>query len=147
MGLDMFLRGKKYVYSTDETLRAKLNELGDLVDFKITELDFEAGYWRKANAIHRWFVDTVQDGRDDCGMYRVAHSQLRELRSLCKTLLEKKDSEMAQDEMPPQAGFFFGSTDIDDDYWQDLADTVAIIEALESREDFEYLDFDYQSSW
>ena len=26
---------------------------------------FEIGYWRKANAIHKYFVDTLQDGDDD----------------------------------------------------------------------------------
>lgn len=26
---------------------------------------FEFGYWRKANAIHKYFVDTLQDGVDD----------------------------------------------------------------------------------
>jgi hypothetical protein len=26
---------------------------------------FEVGYWRKANAIHQYFVDTLQDGVDD----------------------------------------------------------------------------------
>lgn len=26
----------------------------------------EIGYWRKANHIHKWFVDCVQDGEDDC---------------------------------------------------------------------------------
>ena len=26
----------------------------------------EAGYWRKANQIHGWFVNKCQDGVDDC---------------------------------------------------------------------------------
>jgi hypothetical protein len=28
------------------------------------------GYWRKANAIHRWFVEHVQDGNDDLARSR-----------------------------------------------------------------------------
>ena len=26
----------------------------------------QVGYWRKANQIHNWFVENVQDGEDDC---------------------------------------------------------------------------------
>jgi hypothetical protein len=29
------------------------------------EHSFEIGYWRKANAIHKYFVDTLQNGVDD----------------------------------------------------------------------------------
>ena len=38
----------------------------------------EVGYWRKANQIHKWFVDNVQDGVDDCGEYKVTKEQLIE---------------------------------------------------------------------
>ena len=44
----------------------------------------QVGYWRKANAIHQWFVDNVQDGEDDCDYHReVTRGDLIELRDLC----------------------------------------------------------------
>lgn len=38
----------------------------------------QVGYWRKANAIHKWFVDNIQDGEDDCGYYEVAPEYLED---------------------------------------------------------------------
>ena len=44
----------------------------------------QIGYWRKANAIHQWFVDNVQDGEDDCDYHReVTEEDLIALRDLC----------------------------------------------------------------
>ena len=46
-------------------------------------------YWRKANAIHAWFVDNVQDGEDDCEFHReVTKEDLAELRDACANVLE-----------------------------------------------------------
>ena len=47
------------------------------------------GYWRKANHIHKWFVDNVQDGEDDCREYDVSIEQLHELRNICFDILSK----------------------------------------------------------
>ena len=46
--------------------------------------EHEVMYWRKANAIHKWFVDNVQGGEDDCREYPVSNDQLIELRDTCK---------------------------------------------------------------
>ena len=49
----------------------------------------EVGYWRKANQIHKWFVENVQDGIDDCDYHReVTEDDLEELLSICQTVLE-----------------------------------------------------------
>lgn len=37
----------------------------------------EIAYWRKANHIHKWFVDNVQYGVDDCGTYEVTEADLK----------------------------------------------------------------------
>lgn len=47
----------------------------------------EIGYWRKANAIHRWFVENVQNGEDDCRDYFVTKEQLTELLNLVNQVL------------------------------------------------------------
>ena len=46
------------------------------------------GYWRKANQIHNWFVNNVQDGEDDCDIYEVTKDQLKELVVVCNEVLE-----------------------------------------------------------
>lgn len=45
-------------------------------------------YWRKANQIHRWFVENVQGGDDDCREYYVSREQLKELLTTVRTVLQ-----------------------------------------------------------
>jgi len=55
---------------------------------RISSIDEEVMYWRKANHIHAWFVDTVQKGVDDCGEYYVGDDGLRQLHSVCQKVIE-----------------------------------------------------------
>lgn len=147
MGLDMYLNKKVYVGANYKhrgiTGSIELKDaLGKRIPInlsKVTEVIESAAYWRKANMIHAWFVDNVQSGEDDCGSYDVSGDQLKELRDLCKKAIETKDASL----LPPQKGFFFGSTEIDDGYWQDLKDTIEQIDSL----DLENGDYEYHSSW
>lgn len=100
------------------------------------------GYWRKANAIHGWFIRTLANDVDDCKPVKVTREQLAELRKLC--LIVNADKKLAPVLLPPTQGFFFGSYDIDDCYFDDIRETVNIIDnALNSKKRVFY----YQSSW
>jgi len=68
MGLDQYLFGK--------------NSDGSLT---------EVAYWRKANAIHGWFVNNVQNGIDDCQESIVTREQLNELLSVCHEVIKVTD--------------------------------------------------------
>ena len=156
MGLDMYLHGKRYMSKffdeADAERQEKIAELfPELADRKgrfgdsspVNEVKIEAGYWRKANAIHKWFVDNVQGGTDDCGNYYVSREQLEELKKLCEKVLAFRH--LATECLPAQAGFFFGSQEYDEWYFTDLENTVKIIDdclALPASWDFEY-----HSSW
>jgi hypothetical protein len=49
----------------------------------------QVGYWRKANQIHNWFVENIQDGIDDCDYHReVTEEDLEELLDVCKRVLD-----------------------------------------------------------
>lgn len=49
----------------------------------------QVGYWRKANEIHNWFVENVQDGIDDCDYHHeVTEEMLELLRSTCKAVIK-----------------------------------------------------------
>ena len=155
MGLDMYLTATRYVskyfVNTDEetskTIGSLFPELAAFVDedgsVPIKGVRIEAGYWRKANAIHGWFVRNVQDGEDNCAKYPVQRDQLRELRDCCQQVLD--DPELADDLLPTESGFFFGSTSYDDYYFDDLRETIAIIDRSLALP--ELWDFEYQSSW
>lgn len=105
--------------------------------------DVSVAYWRKANQIHSWFVRNCQDGKDECQRSYVSRAQLEELRELCQKAISNKDASLLE----PQEGFFFGATDIDDYYWQDLADTVKQLDRILSNETFKDWEFEYHSSW
>jgi hypothetical protein len=111
--------------------------------------------WRKANAIHQWFVENIQDGEDDCRFHReVTESDLEELLNVCKTVLKscvlvdgKIQTSVAEELLPTQDGFFFGGTSYDEWYVADIKDTIEIIEKILKETDFDIYVIYYCSSW
>lgn len=139
--------------------------------------DRHGGRWRKANAIHRWFVENVQSGVDDCGDYYVSRERIEALRETCKRALAAAqvahgqpvhngttfragqepeqhfeqgraalNGEELAEILPTQGGFFFGPTDYDEYYLQDLEETVEKLDRVLSTTP-EYADFHYRASW
>jgi hypothetical protein len=156
MGLDMYLTKKIYIgahydhRNVEASVEIKVN--GNVINIKpkmISEIHERAAYWRKANHIHKWFVDNVQNGEDDCGDYEVTISQLKELVALCEQVLEKKDNEFSQENLPTQGGFFFGDTEYEAYYYEDVADTIKMLsEAVEGVFENDYeVSFEYHSYW
>lgn len=137
----------------------------------------EAGYWRKANAIHRWFVENVQNDVDDCRYYEVSKEQLEALLEICNEVLENcnlvdgrisngytfdangkkikqyiegkyiEDPSVADELLPTTEGFFFGSTDYDEYYIEYIRHTVDIIKDVLASTDFDREMIVYSSSW
>ncbi len=157
MGLDMYLSASKYLWDVRGEDKAIAEAIASAVDnpnlkgVETKSIDYSVGYWRKANAIHHWFVENCQGGIDDCRQAWISEDSLNELLSICKNvLLLKEKLPGSKDEiislLPTCEGFFFGSTDIDDEYFKDVESTVHIVEkALVLCG--EGLDIYYQSSW
>ena len=61
----------------------------------------------------------------------------------CRQAIFAKDPNL----LPPQAGFFFGSYDIDEWYWQDIKDTIKKIDRVLALPEMSKLSFYYTSSW
>jgi hypothetical protein len=102
----------------------------------------EAAYWRKANAVHAWFVRNVQNNVDDCGYYELTPEHLQNLVEVCNKVLDTKDANL----LPPQGGFFFGSIDVDDWYWADVKRTIEQVNNILNK-DWSKHRFFYHSSW
>ena len=153
MGLDMYLNGRKYLstWGEDAELHAEINKVteGLRKGLDIKYITVEAMYWRKANAIHNWFVKHVQNGVDDCGYYAVTQADLQNLLDVVTEVLE--DHSRAEELLPTQSGFFFGNTDYEDCYFQDLQHTEdKLTELLGKFEEGEIgwdWTFEYHSSW
>jgi hypothetical protein len=137
----------------------------------------QVGYWRKANQIHNWFVENIQDGVDDCCYHReVTEEDLMELLDVCKRVLDGcelvvgevcngykyedgirvpimeigkyvKDSSVAEELLPSTSGFFFGNTEYNEWYVEDIEDTIHILQKVLETTDFETQMIYYCSSW
>ena len=193
MGLDMYLsriereavpfieHDPDDIKTSDPALYAEmkpyLNKCGDPQFFQWESLFEEVGYWRKANQIHKWFVENVQEGEDDCGQYEVSFDQLRELRELCIKVATESvmtygkinngytfdgtgamkpiirpgmtiiNPEIAEELLPSQGGFFFGSTDYDEYYLDEVKNTIEIVNRVLKNTDPSEHAIYYSSSW
>lgn len=106
----------------------------------------EVAYWRKANEIHNWFVENVQDGEDDCQIHReLMASDLEELLVLCEEV--KADHSKAEELLPRVSGFFFGDQEYDAWYFEDLDSTIDQLSKLLKETDFDNEQLYYDSSW
>ena len=153
VGLDMYLNASKYLSDYIAAEKEKKEEMLKLFpELKayltkdtnpIKHVVAEVGYWRKANAIHNWFVQNVQEGEDDCKSYYVSRESLEELKNLCQRVLV--DNKLAQELLPPTSGFFFGSTEPDEYYFTDLRSTIEIIDRALALPNGWVIG--YQSSW
>ncbi len=154
MGLDMYLSARKYIGDWEHSGKEERKQYGAITKalglngFRCEgspHLYVEVGvcYWRKANQIHKWFVDTVQNGQDECQDSYVSREQLQNLLTLAKEVKEKRDPKL----LPTQKGFFFGSTEIDEGYWQDIDDTISQLTAVLENPVFKDWDFEYRASW
>jgi hypothetical protein len=76
---------------------------------------------------------------------------LKELLETVEKVLDSKSEEVAMKLLPPQEGFFFGSTEIDEYYWDDLEYTKnnlkKELEWFEKMPEDVYPCWEYKSSW
>ena len=168
MGLDMFLYREKYLggFMNKETVdeAKRLRRMMDIDEDQDDEYpsvvcSAQVGYWRKANQIHRYFVDKHGNGVDECQRIYVTIEDLKELRNICKKVLRSielvkgkvcdyytfegdkkvkhyvegnviKDPSVCEELLPTQEGFFFGSTSYDENYYEDIVRTVEILDRV-----------------
>ena len=145
---------------------------------KVTYIQEEVAYWRKSNQIHDWFVKNVQNGVDECQEAYVDPTKLKELLQICiivrdSTVIVKgrvnngytldknnekvyntvegmilEDHSAAEELLPTTSGFFFGGTDYDEYYMEDIKRTIKMLEeelAIEYGTD--QPEYYYRSSW
>jgi len=137
----------------------------------------QVGYWRKANQIHNWFVENIQDGVDDCSYHREVREQdILDLLNICQEVLDScelvegevcngykyedgvrvpimemgkyvKDPSVAERLLPSTSGFFFGNTEYNEWYVEDIEDTIHILRKILDTTNFETQMLYYCSSW
>lgn len=124
MGLDMYLYKKK----------ANVEKME------------EVAYWRKANQIRNWIVQNTEYEADaDCEDYLLDKETLENLVSDCKAVIANPT--LADELLPTKSGFFFGSTEYDDWYFEDLKLTIKQVEKILKETDWDNEDIYYYEWW
>jgi hypothetical protein len=182
MGLDMYLYKRTYVKkwehqsdenSFDVTVKRGGKTYPKIQPERISYIEEQIMYWRKANQIHGWFVDNTSVLEEEV-KYSVTKQDLENLLNTCEQVLEilnKSKKKVIQvengwssgertfcdvdvfdcedeimDLLPPTQGFFYGSSDINTYYEDTINETVRFLEREIPLCD-EYDEFEYYASW
>jgi hypothetical protein len=157
------------------TVKKGTKKFDEIKTERVSYVVEEVGYWRKFNALHEWFVQNCQGGIDDCRESSVSSEQIVEILEICKkvqtSLLSSpkntvsikigmgpdgdimddiqvfSDTSVAEELLPTQPGFFFGGTEYDEWYMENLSNTIELFEGLVSEDPEGYAEYSYHSSW
>jgi len=158
VGLDQYLSKREYVsgFSLSQE-KAKYDAIVEIMGWgdDVTQdspsmyVSATVAYWRKANAIHAWFVRECADGVDECQPIPVSQEKLEELLAIANKAAKDYDEGRlgeAASILVPTSGCFFGSTEVDEWFRADLGLTISQISKALSNAG-EYAEFTYQASW
>lgn len=158
MGLDMYLYLRKYEslgsWKEDNSLKVKdfyNEELADLAEehykynFLSKDTRYQIGYWRKFNALHNWFVKNCAGGEDNCKPVYVDYEDFKKLKTILSKI--KKDHNLAEELLPCSSGFFFGSQEYDEWYFEDIDYTLKLFRKIEPFIKEGNYDLMYEASW
>ena len=161
MGLDMYLHRIKSI-----RLNTKHPE----------HISKQVMYWRKANQIHNWFINNCAHGNMEITRMDVGREQLEDLLEVVETVLKEsklikgqirngqrgtvngyidimeagkliENDSVAKQLLPTQSGFFFGSTDYDQYYINDLKDTKKMLQKELKYDESNETQYEYLASW
>jgi hypothetical protein len=162
MGLDQYLDKVKYFgyensHYKNEKEKTKIIINGKKYPSDIHSIKYSVTTWRKFSALHKWMVDNVQEGVDDCKTYFVSRYLLKDLNNLLKKTIEETvknsrkyiqtenkddiDKSIALKLFPPP------SENIDDYYFEEVIRTQKLLQKLIDSHDFRIWDYYYDSSW
>jgi len=151
MGLDMYLTKKIFIGANYDhrnmEVNIKITKEGEEIKInpkRVSYIEEAIGYWKKANHIHKWFVDNCQNGKDECQDSYVSTDDLKKLLEVCQ--LVKNNHSLSQELLPTQSGFFFGGTEYGEGYFQDIDQTIEIISTILDEDDL-HADYHYHASW
>lgn len=121
----------------------------------VESITFHLCQWRKENWLHGYIIKTFAKGVDVCqpielfgaDIERIILQIQRVLDAMANETIEKRNK-IALELLPPTQGSFFGSYELDEDYWGGLMLTRdALYNALKFMPEFTNCVYIYQASW
>ena len=85
----------------------------------------EIGYFRKVNFLLPFFGYS-----DNCKDLEIPLEDIETLLWFCRKILKHKSKKLAEQYLPTTSGFFFGSTEYDDWYYNDVKDCLKQMKGL-----------------
>lgn len=106
----------------------------------------QVAYWRKANQVREWMVrNTGYSEKNNLEMHLLTREQLVKLLNDSKKVIESP--ELAETVMPTKDGYFFGSTEYDEEYLEELKNTVSMVTDVLTRTNFKEEEICYLEWW
>jgi len=145
MGLDMYLRGDKFISNWDTSQRDEdgmpLEVKRPNIDgFEVTSYVLDLGYWRKFAPLHLFIIRVFADGVDEC---QEIHLSADDLRRIAAAL---RDDNLPDNE--DCAGFFFGNPEFWDEYRSEAHEHAETFDkAAKWVESNSWNSVIYQASW
>lgn len=110
-----------YIYYNFEKTRlieSRLERLEACVnDILESFVSYEDMYYRKVNSLYAYFSDRLES--EQC---LVTKADVEDIIDRASKVLLAHDEEVSAELLPTQSGFFFGSTEYDEYYYDDIAD-------------------------
>lgn len=110
-----------YIYYNFEKTRlieSRLERLEACVnDILESFVSYEDMYYRKVNSLYAYFSDRLEN--EQC---LVTKADVEDIIDRASKVLLAHDEEVSAELLPTQSGFFFGSTEYDEYYYDDIAD-------------------------
>lgn len=141
MGLDMYL----YTYPEEqEENYKKIFELSNEESNKLWDETYEIGYWRKCNFLHKFLCTNGQLIENEI-LYIIPRATLYDFLEKAVKVVKKHSTKFSQNTLPTCAGFFYGSTEYDDYYYEWVLEEISkVAEILKNYDDEKFL---YYASW
>lgn len=175
MGLDHWLNREIYLGTQYQHRETKVDSMEVTIKNKkvniptenMEKVSYELICWRKANHIHKWFVDNIQNGNDNCEEYSVYYEQILSFLSVLERVEEIKNEIIEEhgaigkdislrhrDELdkilPIEQGFFFGSSEYGEWYFNDVSYTISELKkelVFVAKNGNLEIEYKYNSSW
>lgn len=130
MGLDQYIKKSTYV---NDKMRYQFGQHEDLFvgmkTSRIQTIQEEIAYFCKFNALHRHIVETEETDDDNCRDFYF-NPYIRTLKEICEDILKGKNPEVAHALLPAGEGFFFGTLEYDDWYFEDVQHLKDVLDQI-----------------
>ncbi|CDL80393.1 hypothetical protein [Xenorhabdus cabanillasii] len=104
--------------------------------------DVEVGYFRKINSLLYWVSNNVQDV-NNCEEILIPKHKLEQLLADLNKLTKDNCPKL----FPTADGFYFGSTEYDEDYWSEVEEVKAWVSSVLKSFDFDNYKLFFWAWW